>query len=940
MLGALLLDVNRSLGADVLVDRVWADRPPHRARNVLSAYVSRLRRLVGAVPGARISRGPAGYVLAADAASVDLHRFRALVGRARAAEDPGEAVALYADALGLWHGEPFAGIDGPWFDEVRTSLHGERAAAVLDRNDAGLRAGRHSDLLVELTAGVRADPLDERACAQLMLAQYRSGRLADALGSYQRIHLHLRDELGAEPGPALRRVHQEILTGDAAALPPTVVVRRPDPPRAPDPAPPSPTLPRRVTTFVGRATDVDRVASAVRDGPLVTLTGVGGVGKTRLALEVADGATARFADGGWLCELAPVADPDAVGHVLAAALRVQQRAGRTIGQTVVEYLADRELLLVLDNCEHVLDAVAELVGSVLRHCPQVVVLATSREPLGVDGERILPVEPLAPADAATLFTDRARGHRPDLSADDRADGAVAEICRRLDGLPLGIELAASRMRVMTAVEVADRLAVGMRVVSGRARGVPARHQSLVAAVDWSYRLLSAGEQALFAQLSVFAGAFDLDAAHGVCGTGGTVDDTLDLLIGLVDKSMVAVDLVPGTTRYRMLETMRRYARERLAGALDATLDRHARYLADLVGRAAAALRGPEEAHWVGRLTLAYDDLRVAVRRAIDAEDTEVALRLTAGLPDFAYWRVGYELADWSEAALALPGAGTHLLGPGAHGSAARGAWCLGDFPRAVRIAGACGEPEWVESSSRCGQPADVLAHIALYTGRIADATTHYRRQVELAREAGDPVRLNWTLFQLATCRAAARDMAGGRRDAEEALVVATASGNPSALSLGLFAVGYAVKWTEPERALVFLDDSAAAAESVQNRWFAGLARMEAAATRAVHADPGAAAHAFVDVLDRWDRLGDRNQVWQCLHYVVRLLVRMGAVAEPVVLHHAVVAAGRAGPLDPARLARLAAALGDEPSEAAARRGSALDAAGALALARSALRHPS
>ena len=573
VLAALLVEVNRPAPADQLIDRVWADRPPYRARNALSAYVSRLRQLVAGAPGVRIGRGPAGYVVTADPLAVDLHEFRHLVAQARAAGRAADATVLFERALRLWRGEPFAAMDTPWFDAVRTSLQAERFAVVLDRNGAALDAGRHADVLVELTDAVRAHPLDERLAGQLMLAQYRSGRQGDALDTYRAVRERLLDELGTDPGAALRRVHQQILTGDAAAPaePPVaeqVVTAGPPAAASEPPAPPRPAatggdLPRRPTSFVGRHSDLQRVVAALKAAPLVTLTGVGGVGKTRLAVEAAALVGSDHPDGVWLCELAPLTDDGPVSHAVAAALRLQQRHGSTIEQTVLEYLRHRGLLLVLDNCEHVLGQVAELLALVVRQCPAVTVLATSREPLGVEGEQILPVDPLPADDAAVLFADRARAVRHGFDPDGEAAGSVAEICRRLDGLPLGIELAAARMRVMNAAEVARRLTTGPRFVSGGSRSTPPRHHSLVAAVDWSYRLLSERERALFTRLSVFAGGFDLDAAHGVCrDPADSEDDTLDLLAGLVDKSMVTADHTADATWYRLLETMRQYGRER------------------------------------------------------------------------------------------------------------------------------------------------------------------------------------------------------------------------------------------------------------------------------------------------------------------------------------------------------------------------------------------
>ncbi len=472
VLVALLIDVNRPVPADQLIDRVWADQPPHRARNALAGYLSRLRSLLAGAGDVQIVREPGGYMLTANALSVDLHLFRHLASQARATADPLDAAALFDKALDLWRGEPFATLDTPWVDDVRTALEAERLSVVLDRNDAALRAGRHAELLGELAAALQVHPLDERLAGQLMLAQYRSGRQADALDTYRRMRERLVEELGVDPSLSLREVHRQILDGDplAEAAPATLVRTRPHT-----------DLPRRATSFVGREQEVRRVTDALREGPLVTLTGVGGVGKTRLALEAAGRDQQRFGDGAWLCELAPLNDAAAVSHAVAATLRLQQRQGLGIEATVIEYLRARELLLVVDNCEHVLDAAARLLDQIVGHCPQVSVLATSREALGIEGERILPVPPLPVEDATVLFADRARAGRPDFDVEHEPVGAVAEICRRLDGLPLAIELAAARMRAMSSLDVARRLD-RLRLLRGGARSAHPRQQSLTATI--------------------------------------------------------------------------------------------------------------------------------------------------------------------------------------------------------------------------------------------------------------------------------------------------------------------------------------------------------------------------------------------------------------------------------------------------------------------------
>jgi predicted ATPase/DNA-binding SARP family transcriptional activator len=924
VLAALLVDVGRPVPAEHLIDRVWADRPPHRARNALSAYVSRLRGLLAGADGVRISRGPGGYLLTADPLTVDLHLFRHLVSRARSADQPAEAAALFERALRLWRGDPFPTLDVPWFADLRTGLEAERLAATLDRNDAALAAGRHAELLGEIAAAARVHPLDERLAGQLMLAQYRSGRQADALATYQRIRRRLVEELGSDPGPALRGVHQQILDTS-------------DVPLAPDPGRSRGNLARRPTRFFGRDEDVQRVLAAVRDSPLVTLTGVGGVGKTRLAVEAARRAGAHFPDGTWLCELAPLSDGAAVGHAVAAALGVQQRHGLGIEQTITEYLDGRALLLMVDNCEHVLDTAAGLADQVVRHCPSVVVLATSREPLGVEGERVLPVPPLPEGDAAALFADRAQSHRPEFRLDADAEAAVVEICRRLDGLPLAIELAAARMRAMTATELAHRLD-NARLVSGGPRGALPRHQSLVAAIDWSYQLLSEPERALFARLSLFAGGFDLAAAHGVCGEpASSEEDTLDLLTALVDKSMVVAGTRPGRSRYLVLETLRAYGRERLgeAGTADQFARRHAAYFVALAEQGARAVQGADERSWVERVLPDYDNLRAAFERALADQDADLALRLVTSLPELAHLRVGYESAHWAERTLELADP-EHPLFAAAVGAAARGAWNRGDFARARELATVAGGRVPGRGTGRVAYPGDVLADVALYEGDAAAALRHYRAEMLRARRDDDPIRLVWTLYYVAVCHAVLRAPEHGLPAAQEAVRVAEPTANPTALSMARYALGLVLKKSDPDRALALFDEAGELAASVRNFWWHGIALMEGAATRAVHADPGRACRDFLGVLDHWERVGDWSQQWIALRYVVRLLVRLDAAEDAVALHGALRAAGKPSPLYGPRLADLARGLGDERYAAAVAAGSKLSGPAVVARARAGL----
>ncbi|MEV3904005.1 BTAD domain-containing putative transcriptional regulator [Mycobacterium sp. NPDC050551] len=882
VLACLLVDLNRPVSTDQLIERVWADEPPHRARNALAAYVSRLRHALAGADAVHIARGTAGYTLNAAPESVDLHRFRNLVGAARAAEHPGDALAAFDDAMALWTGEPFAGLDTPWVNEVRAALETELLSATLDRNDAALRAGRHTALLAELSAAATAHPLDERIAGQLMLAQSRSGRQAAALQTYRRMRARLVAELGVEPGPALEAVHREILAGTTAPAPQAASAPRPEPAR--------PTA-RRATRFIGRTRELAAITGALQAGAALTLTGVGGVGKTRLALEAADRADG-FPDGVRTCELAPLDDGSAVGRAVAAALGLPQGSGTAVA-TVVDHLRPRRLLLVVDNCEHVLAAAAELVDRITRECAGIAVLATSRESLGIEGERLLPVEPLPEGDATALFADRARAIRPDFDLDTEPIGAVAEICRRLDGVPLAIELAAARLRAMSSLDVARRLD-RLRLLSGGARGAHPRQQSVAATIDWSYRLLAEREQTLFDRLSVFAGSFDLEAVHGVCAEpADDEDDTLELLTGLVDKSMVVAAHGGAGTRYSVLETLRAYGRDRLRGnathendAGDRYAARHATYFTELAERGATAMHGPDEQAWIERMAPTagttftspdHDNLRTAFERAMADGDTGLALRLVASLPELMHMRVGYTSMDWVDRAIESADP-AHPLFAAAVGVSARGAWVLGRFSHALALAALADGHVPDRGHSYLGYPGDIPADVAVICGDPAAALAYYLEECAVARDAVDAPRMVWNLYNSTVAHDVLGVPEAGLAAAQEAVRLARTTGNPSTMAMAHCALGRCLKSSDPEGAVAALDEAFALAAPVQNNWLTGIARMESAAVTAAHGDPAAAAGQLLEVLDHWSQAGPGAgaQHWYCLRYVILLLERAGA----------------------------------------------------------------
>ena len=927
LLAALLLRPGAVVSTDRLVIVLWGDEPPRDAVGTLRAYVSRLRAVLAPLEDTeRLVYRPPGYLLAVDDEELDATQFTRLVRQGRGHASAGDhalAAEVFEAALALWRGEILAELDGVHLevDPEIARLGDLRLAATEGHAEAMLHLGRGVDVVAELSELVRRFPEREPPAALLMRALYASGRQSDALTVYRDLRRRLVEELGVEPSEPTQTVHRQVLEQDPVLAPVT-----PDPPT---------NLPLRRAGFVGRADELAHIAAALTDAPLVTLTGVGGVGKSRLAVELAAVARPRFPDGVWLCELAPLIDGGPVGQAVAASLRVQQRHGLSIDDTVIEYLRGRRSLLVLDNCEHVLEDAARLALRVVSECPGVITVATSRESLGVDGEQVWPVSSMSVPDAVTLFVQRAKASRPAYLLDRGAEETVAAICRRLDGLPLAIELAAARMRVMTEEELAERLD-DARLLAGGVRAAQPRHQSLAAAIDWSYQLLSEREQQLFVRLSVFAGGADLVAVHAVCAEAGTPEaDTLDLLTALVDKSMVAVVGGRAGTRYRLLETLRAFARERVPPGESRTR-RHAEYYVELAERAARGVQSRSERDWVERTLPESDNFRAAFQRAMADEDVDLAMRLVTSSPEVLQIRVGYEAAAWAERALDQTPP-KHPLFVAGVGAAARGAWNLGDFNRASELAARAGERVPGRGTARSGYPADVAADVALYGGDAESALTHYASQSVVARQQADPIRLVWTLYYVAICHAVRRSPEEGLPAARECLRLAEATANPSAMSMARYALGLVLKKSEPAQALELFDEAARLAAAVANFWWEGIALMEAAATRGVHDDPQVAATAFLTVLDHWDRVGDWTQQWLNLRYVVRLLVRIGADDAAVRLHHCLLAAGKSSPLDASRLELLLDGAEGRRSTEAALAGAGLSGAEAVLLARSTLR---
>ncbi|MGW4206376.1 BTAD domain-containing putative transcriptional regulator [Lentzea sp. NPDC004789] len=577
LLALLALRVGDIVPLDRLIDGLYGSEPPSDAANALQGQVSRLRRALG--DASLIEFHPAGYRLALEAAHVDAHRFAELAAEGqRALEhgDPQGAESLLSEALQLWRGPALADVDAP---DHATRLEQQRSAATNALIAARIRLGKAD--VQEISDLVARHPLDERLRGYLMQALHQQGRQAEALQAFEDARALLAEELGADPSPELRAIHLQILRGQTHRE-----------------------LPAQLTSFVGRQEELRRLASLT--SRLVTLTGPGGAGKTRLALQSA-GPGAIFVD------LAPVKDvPAATLQALGLKETVLAPEDR-----LTLALRERDALLILDNCEHVIVQAAQLAQHLLSTCPSLRILATSREPLGITGETLCPVPPLQPEQSVALFVDRARLVNPAFVQDRH----TVDICRELDGLPLAIELAAARTRTLTAEEISSRLDDRFRLLTKGNRAAAPRHQTLRAVVEWSWDLLDADERDLAAALATFSGGATLEAVEQVCG------HDLEVLEALVDKSLV--EAVDG--RYRMLETIREFCSRH--GRADAE---HAAYFLALARRADPELRRHDQVRWFARLTAEHANFLQAIEWATE-HDQDLALQLVSALS--WYWYV-------------------------------------------------------------------------------------------------------------------------------------------------------------------------------------------------------------------------------------------------------------------------------------------------------------
>ncbi len=827
LLAILLLHVGEPVSRDRLIEDLWEGRPPATAAKVLQTYVSQLRKALGSDV---ILTRPSGYELVVEPDGLDLHRFERLVADARGAEPTVASERLRA-ALALWRGPPLGEFAYErWAQAEIGRLEELRLSALLDRIEVDLALGRDTELVGELEQLVAARPLSEPLRGQLMLALYRSGRQAEALAAYRDARETLVETLGIEPGAALRQLERAILDQDpvldvAVVAPVSAAPRR------------SLASPTRPTSFVGREEEVREISSLLRsvEVRLLTLTGAGGAGKTRLAIEAARSLGDELPDGVVLVELAPISGADLVSVVIADSLGIGSRTEQEPREALAAFLRDREMLLVLDSFEHVIEA-APLLADVLVTSRALKLLVTSRSPLDLSEERIFPVPALELPDpsqtarlqglrrveSVRLFVERAQHVRPDFELTEANADAVAELCRQMDGLPLALELAAARIKLLSPAAILERLGQRLELLKAApGTGVPERHRTLRAATEWSYDLLATEEQAVFTSLAVFAGAFTLDGAAAVAGEPGR--DVVDSMESLLNDNLLRTEpMAAGEPRFGMLGTIREYALEQLAarGDADERCRRHAHFYAELAEEAEPALLGPRQRAWLERLDAELANVRAAIRWSVESGELETGLRVGAAL--WRFWQLRGLMAE-------ARGDLEHLLEGQAGSEGARAlararvaslAHMQGDW-EAAQTFGEAALPDLrrLKDDRTVATHIGILAISSLATGDLDRARALAEEGFELARRSGDAMTEAYARNTLGAVLAQAGQLDDATRLLAESVAMARRLGNVRSIAMWSRMLGnVALARGDREQARLCFEESLAVGQTLADPW--------------------------------------------------------------------------------------------------------------------------
>ncbi len=840
VLALLLLHAGQTVPADRLVDQIWGDTPGTTGTTgtgPLRNHIWQLRRQLGpdgVEPAGRDDSGPlvsrpGGYRLDVDGDQIDSCRFEQGLAAARASSSasPQQALDLVDGAIALWRGPAFGDL------AVERPLRGEATRLdqlLLDahelRAELFLRTDRHLRAATDLEPLARANPERERFWALLMTALYRSGRQAEALRRFQEARTRLIEDVGVEPGPELRQLEQAILRQEPT-LGGLVLHDAADPgdiPALRSTRNASGALPRISTSFVGRQGETAAVLEALGANQLVTLTGEGGIGKTRLAVEAARSAEpAAYPDGVWFCDVSTVDDAVGLVEQLAAALGLVPEAGADVRAQLVDHVGGRRLLLLVDSSERQRAAIGELVADVVATGSDAKVLATSRAPLRTIGEHVIQVDPLPVHPGGLrlppvqLLLDRARAAGAPVSADDPA---LLDVVRLLDGIPLAIELAAPRLATMSPGELAARLDRRFDLLT-EATSVPPRQRTLRNTLDWSVTLLGGEARRLFGALSVFCGGWTLDAAEAVGPATGLESAAVASLVAeLAEQSMIRVDLPPGrTARYRMLETMQAYAAEQLGREPDtraAVAEAHAHHFVGFAEDAARHRRGELEPTWVEAIDLEFDNLRAAYRWSIAAEQPAEGLRIVAALVEDNIMRERQEIGRWAEELASLPSAAAEPGRALAIGLAAHTAMVEFRLDDAHRLSLEAIDAEEATQASPSWIPRTVLVLLAGLGFVDRDPREHLAVMDRISHTTGDPFASAVADFDRVMIALLVGDPARGRHAAERLLQVGAESQNPTLLAMGMLAHGRVVAGVEPGVAGRELHDALSMASSVSN----------------------------------------------------------------------------------------------------------------------------
>ncbi|GAA4889925.1 AfsR/SARP family transcriptional regulator [Actinomycetospora straminea] len=914
LLTALLLTPGELVPIHRLVEIIWGDAEPTDPDNAVHRVVSRLRRVLGPGAASVVTRPP-GYLVAVDRRDVDAEAFAEEVRGAagRLAADPEGALAALDTALARWRGPAYGEFGDGFARAAAARLEELRIVAREHRVEALLRAGAAATAAATAADLAAQHPLRERPVELAIRALAGDGRVPEALAAYRRHHDLVREELGLDPSPALRDLHARVLR---AELPDTALPRAtvtvPAPRSAPDASaggtrawPGSRLPPRAPTPLRGRDDVLDQLDEVLAARPLVTIVGPGGVGKTRVARELAHRASAA-GRAVWWVDLAPVTE-DRLVEAVAAATGVELR-DEDPAEELVRSLAVYRGVLVLDNAEHLLDALAALVEQVLAGRHGLTVLATSRERLGVDAEAVQALPPLTvPTDAdeanpaVRLFLDRLPTTRTD-AADPEQIGLVARACRRLDGLPLAIELGAARADTLGLPLLLERLGDRLDLLAGGRRTAERRHRTLRAVVEWSHHLLTAEEAALFARLAVFPGSFGLDQVETVCA-----DDRLPapaiapLLARLVEQSLVR----RVGDRFGLLETLRLHAVERLeaSGERGRWTTRHARDTAQRLETHGAMLWTADEPRAVRALTELLDDLHAAWAH-VHRYDRPLAVRMAADVHDFAYGRQRLDLLRWGLVVAEWEGGPSGTGVPGAApadlaralATAATAAWSSGRRDEAATLAARGIERAGGPSRPAAMQARRVAMHLAMFSGHTAEAAAGYRALAASSRGAGEDARA--LVFELCAAQALSYD---GRTDEAAALVdrlrpAVAATHHPTTLTSAATVEGMVREGTDPGRAMECYAAAVEHGAAAECRLFVTIARSASAALRARTTRSVAALPELAAALDAWSQLNNESMQWWVLAHVVVVLADVGRTREAATLDVLVAEAGDRRPL--------------------------------------------